>query len=114
MGLDRQRSAQMQPSVVSASMAALVLEEGGELRTGLVGRLLRGIVTARQHPAANIASPLQPRLDWLVAAIDVAALAPEHQHRNIELVLQIRLVVGEIDLVGGAIIFADRVNMLGR
>src|SRR5438034_4359161 len=77
----------------AASADALVLEEGDKLRTGLVGRLLRGVVTARQHPAANIASSFQPGLDRPVAAVDVAALAPEHQHGNIELVLQIRLVV---------------------
>src|SRR5438045_5371554 len=90
-------------------------EESAELRVRLVGDLLRGVVAAGKHLAMHVGRALLPRVDRLVAAVYVALLAPEHQHRHADLAARVGIgaVVHEVDRDRGAVVLAHRVDVLG-
>ncbi len=58
------------------SSAALRSKERTQFPIRFVGRLLGRIMPARQHLPANVGRPFEPCFDRLIAAVDVAALAP--------------------------------------
>src|SRR5262249_19114691 len=90
-------------------------EERSQLRVCLVGHLLGGVMPARQHLSVHIGGALLPRVDRLVAAVHVAPLTPEHQHRHFDLAacLRVRAIVHEVDGDRGAIVLAYSVDVLG-
>src|SRR4051812_42377499 len=88
-------------------------EKRAQLGVRLIGHLLRRVMATGEHLAAHVGGALAPRLDRLVAAVHVAALAPEHEHRHFDLPAQVRAVVLEVDADGGTIVLAHRVDVRG-
>src|SRR5947209_467250 len=80
-----------------------------------IGPLLGRVVAGRDGEGGEVVGPFGPGLLRPVVAADMAVAAPQRERRAGDLALAvIRLVHGEVDAEGRAVILAHRMDLLGR
>src|SRR5205814_8044272 len=88
-------------------------QEFDELRQELGGRFFGNVVSTGQGAAAHVERALAPVCERREAALDRALAAPEGEQRAAQLLADVRLVVLQVDRLGGAVVLAARVDRRG-
>src|SRR5688572_26316033 len=99
---------------VIARYSCLPGQERAQLgsRLGRVRLLER--MPARHLPAGNARRALAPDRERVVTPRDGAALAPKHEQRALNFLVQIGAIVLEVDRCPGAVVLAHRVQRAGN